>query len=196
MARASAAAVLVLLVLVAGCTSQADSSTPEDSSGSPNDANISNEPAEQEGTDTEKPLWIDEPFFDVKENTTRTIASLEKPVLVESFAVWCPTCTRQQKEVKRLHDEFDVQHTSLSLNTDTNEGPAKVAKHARHNEFDWTYGVASPGLLKALQDDFGPSIFVAPNVPKILVCSDTSYRRLPDGVRTAETLAKDIKEGC
>ncbi len=50
--------------------------------------------------------WIDFELKDVATGEKFKISDFnDKPVLLESFAVWCPTCTKQQRIIKDLHEE-------------------------------------------------------------------------------------------
>ena len=45
--------------------------------------------------------WMNTELKDVRIGETFKISDFRgEPVLVESFAVWCPTCTKQQNEIK------------------------------------------------------------------------------------------------
>lgn len=107
-------------------------------------------------------------------------------VLLESFAVWCPTCTRQQKITKDFENQFPNIIT-VSLDTDPNEDEARVLVHTRSNGFDWRYVVSPIDVTQSLVDEFGLSFVNAPSVPMVIVCSDGRAGKLPNGL-------KDINE--
>jgi len=111
--------------------------------------------------------------------------------LVQSFAVWCPKCLRQSKEMGKLTDVALV-----SLDTDPNEDTAIVKKHAQKNNFNWQFVVSPKTVTKALIDEFGFRVVNAPSEPVILVCKDQSTRFLKSGLKTAEELKEQIKKGC
>ncbi|MFQ5532130.1 MAG: peroxiredoxin family protein, partial [Candidatus Nanoarchaeia archaeon] len=47
--------------------------------------------------------WRNLELKDVNSGKIFKISDLsDKPILMESFAVWCPTCTRQQREINEL----------------------------------------------------------------------------------------------
>lgn len=121
---------------------------------------------------------------------------LGKPVLVESFAVWCPTCTKQQQEVGKFHDMVGDEVVSISLDTDPNEDVSKIEEHLERNGFSWRYSVAPVELTKSLIDDFGQNVVNAPQAPVILVCADGSASQLPRGVKSAEELQEFISQRC
>jgi hypothetical protein len=61
------------------------------------------EPAEE--TMMEMPAWFGASLKDVRSGASFTINDFQgKVVLVETMAVWCPTCFRQQQEIKALHE--------------------------------------------------------------------------------------------
>jgi hypothetical protein len=137
--------------------------------------------------------WQEIELQDVNSGESFTVAELEKPLLVETFAVWCPTCTNQQNEIKKLKKESNI--TSVSLDVDPNEDEQQIRKHSRKNGFDWRYAISPPELTRMLVQEYGNSIANPPSAPVVLVCKNSS-RRLSNGVKTSSTLQKQIKEGC
>lgn len=116
-------------------------------------------------------------------------------ILVETFAIWCPTCKRQQQEVQLFHKEFP-EIITVTLDIDPNESPEDVAAYADQNGFKGIYAVSDKELTQSLVDTFGVQIASAPSVPMILVCSDQSYRLLPFGVKDVKDLTDEIAQGC
>lgn len=110
--------------------------------------------------------WRTMDLTTVRGEETFTIEGFEKPVVLETFAVWCPICKRQQQQLTKLGDAVVV----VSLNTDPNEDAAKVRKHAEENGFDWRFAVAPSEMTGALIDEFGPTVTNAPSTPVIVVC--------------------------
>jgi len=94
------------------------------------------------------------------------VASLDGPVVIQSFAVWCPKCERQSKNLQNLDDSVTV----VSLNTDPNEDAAKVKEHAESKGFGWRFAVSPTELADALIDAFGSGVTVAPSTPIIVAC--------------------------
>lgn len=146
----------------------------------------------------ESASWINTELKDVKTGETFKISDFRgKPVLLESFAVWCPVCTKQQKEIKKLHDEVRDSIVSISLDTDPNEDESKILSHVNENGFDWYYAVSPIEMTQSLIDEFGNSIINAPSAPMILICEDGSYRKLGGlGVRDPSILKEEIERGC
>ncbi len=55
--------------------------------------------------------------------------------MLETFAVWCPTCKKQQLEIKKLHEDVGDAVVSISLNVDPNEDAKTVMEFADSNSF-------------------------------------------------------------
>ena len=120
-----------------------------------------------------------------------------KPILLESFAVWCPTCKRQQKEMAKLHDELGDDVVSISLDVDPNENADLVRYYAESNDFDWYYAVSPTELTRALIDEFGTAIVASPSAPVVLICDDQRHARLLGrGVKRVAKLLDEIEKGC
>jgi thiol-disulfide isomerase/thioredoxin len=119
-----------------------------------------------------------------------------KPILIESFAVWCPTCLRQQREMKKLIESDGDAIIHISLDTDPNEDEDAVRNHINRNDLDWFFAVAPTEVTKALVDEFGIGVVNAPGAPVILVCEDLSSRFLRSGVKSPDLLKQEITQGC
>ncbi len=119
-----------------------------------------------------------------------------RPILLEVFAVWCPTCLSQQKEMQKLKEKGGDTVVRISLNMDPNEDEAKVRKHIEEHGLDWYFAISPPELTKALIDEVGLAILSAPLSPVIVICEDQPVRLLADGVKSAEALVSEIEKGC
>jgi cytochrome oxidase Cu insertion factor (SCO1/SenC/PrrC family) len=141
--------------------------------------------------------WMDIELTDVATGQTFTIGDFKgKPILLESFAVWCPTCLSQQKEIDKVlaSESDDIIH--ISLDTDPNEDEAKVKEHLERYGFNWYFAIAPIEITEALIDDFGLNIVSAPRAPVVLICEDQSTRFLRSGVKPVEELLSEIDKGC
>jgi thiol-disulfide isomerase/thioredoxin len=143
------------------------------------------------------PDWLNIDFADVNTGQTHKISDFTgKPVLVESFAIWCPTCTRQQDKIKEFHEEVGDSVISISLDTDPNEDTEAVKSHSLEHGFDWIYAVSPVPLTRSLIDEFGQGVVNAPSVPVILVCPDQNFKMLSRGVKSVDDLKSAITQGC
>ena len=137
--------------------------------------------------------WANVELEDVRTGESFKISDFEgKPILLESFAVWCPTCTSQQREIKKLHDEIGNDIVSISLDTDPNEDTSKVLEHLDRNGFDWYYAVVSADTTRALIDDFGQGFVNAPQAPVVLINTNGQARKLDNGLKRVEELKSEI----
>lgn len=146
-----------------------------------------------QGTNTDQGNWQEVELNDVNSGETFTISELDKPLLVETFAVWCPTCTNQQNEIKKLHNESNI--TSVSLDVDPNEDEQQIRRHTEENGFDWRYAISPSKLTRMLVNEYGTTVANPPSAPVILVC-DNSTRRLDNGVKSSSRLQSEVEKGC
>ena len=141
--------------------------------------------------------WKCEDLVDVLTGETFQIKDYEgKPILVESFAVWCPTCLKQQLIMKELLESDGDSIIHVSLDTDPNEEESLVKEHAEKNDLNWIFTVSPKEVTKKLIDEFGIGVVNAPSAPVILVCEDQSSRLLERGVKSAAELKEEIAKGC
>ena len=138
--------------------------------------------------------YFDIPLKDVLTEEVFTISDFYgKTILLETFAVWCPTCKRQQKEIAVLLDQTDEDIIVISLDVDPNESEKQVKDHAERLGHDWFHVVAPPELTQLLIRQFGTAVVVAPMAPVIVIDSDGEARLLKRGVKSAEQLAKELE---
>ena len=184
---------IALSVFVSGCSGQ-------DSSGASQQrtpvAQQSDQAAPQQ-TAVSTPAWMDAELTDVASGDTFRISDFKgKPVLLENFAVWCPVCTRQQQESKKLEQSLGDSIVSVSLDSDQNEDEARIREHIERNGFDWYYAVAPAAVTNSLIDDFGVSFVNVPLAPMVVICGDQTTHRLRNGVKSADELGNSITELC
>lgn len=140
--------------------------------------------------------WIDAPLTDVRTGESFTIADYtDRPLLLESFAAWCPACTDQQREKQALIAAYPDAANAISLNTDPNEDEDRVIEYQERHGFDWPFAVAQPSLTSTLVDEFTEDVVNAPAAPVVLVCPDGDRRLLQPRVKSAATL-HDATQTC
>lgn len=118
---------------------------------------------------------------DVRSGAEFTLGQLaaERPVLLETMAIWCVNCRGQQHEVVDAHDLADFD--SVSLDVDPNERPEDLANYADREGFDWRFAVADAALAQMLRDQFGTAVLNPPSMPKILFRTDGSVELIGIG---------------
>jgi len=139
------------------------------------------------------PEWASIELVDAVTGEPFTIADFAgKPILVESFAVWCPICLRQQREMAKLLELEGDSIVHVSLDTDPNEDVAAVRPHAEEHGFTWRFAVAPVEMTQMLIDEFGLIVVNPPSAPVVFIDVDGSARLLPRGVKSAEELLEEI----
>lgn len=141
------------------------------------------------------PDWFTVPLVDVNTGTSFTIEELEgKVILVETMAVWCSNCLRQQREVKTLHatlgDREDFQ--SIALDIDPNENEAILRGFASQNAFNWIYAVAPAEVASELGRLYGQQFLNPPSTPILLIDQHGEVHPLPFGIKSAAELQQDV----
>tara|TARA_Y100000310_G_scaffold345863_1_gene471794 strand:- start:55647 stop:56228 length:582 start_codon:yes stop_codon:yes gene_type:complete len=186
--------VLIISLLVVSCSPEnLDKNIQTDSADEPTES----KKVMEETNDNPAETWMNIELTDVNSGNVFKISDHKgKKVLLESFAVWCPLCTKQQSNIKKLHEEIGDEVVSISIDTDPNEDAALVKDHAEGNGFDWAYAVAPKDFTTSLIDQFGNAVVNAPSAPVILVCEDGTSRKMPSGVKSVAKLKAEIAEGC
>ena len=150
-------------------------------------------------TATEEPAPTDAllafELVDVRSGETFSLAELsaEKPVLLETMAIWCTTCLSQQREVVRAHDLADFH--SVGIDVDPNERAPGLAAYADREGFDWRFALADRELVALLTERFGFEVTHPPSTPTFVV-TDGTIRALQFGrLRSAEELVDELAAG-
>jgi thiol-disulfide isomerase/thioredoxin len=162
--------------------------SPSDVPVSPSDVPVSPSPA----TAAADPLLSCE-LVDVRTGTPFTLGGLaaEKPVLIETMAIWCTTCRAQQREVVVAHRSADFH--SVGIDVDPNERAQDLAEYAEREGFDWRFAVADPQLVHLLTERYGFGVTNPPSTPTFVVSPGGAVRALEFGrVRSADELVTEL----
>ncbi|WP_353649971.1 redoxin family protein [Nakamurella sp. A5-74] len=190
-AAASAAAVLVL----AGCGSSgtaAVGSAPGPAAASSNAATGSGAVAAPADT-AEQAAWKKLPITDVS-GKTFTIGDLQgKPVFVQFFATWCPSCRAQLTSTNAAAQQAGGNAVVLALSVETELDVADVAKYSSDNNFDAvTFAVMSPEMLAAVVAAFGNNAANPPSTPHVLVSSSGAVGELSTGAEATDAITASL----
>jgi thiol-disulfide isomerase/thioredoxin len=135
--------------------------------------------------------WRTAELRTVRGDESFTIAGLKSPVVIQSFAVWCPKCQRQSEQLAEVTDSVTV----VGLNTDPNEDAGKVRAHAEENGFDWRFAVSPSAMTDSLVEAFGTTITNAPSTPVIVACGDGDAEFFSESVNGAAEI-RSAANGC
>ena len=139
--------------------------------------------------------WVTIPVTDVvtgKQNTIVDLAAEGKPLIIHTFAVWCPACSMQLRETKKLLQENPDGYKLLAIDIDPREDLALVKKHIEKNQFLGMFAVSPSEMTESLIDTLGTQIIQS--LPQTIVVYNKSVVYIGDGVFPAEKLKVIIPE--
>ncbi len=141
--------------------------------------------------------WRDVELVDIRTEKKFRISDFKgEHVLFESFAVWCPTCLKQQNEIKKMRENEIEKVIHIGLDTDPNEDSDKVLGFVKDNEFNWLYAISPISMTRSLIDEFGLGVVNAPQAPIVHICPDGKVEMLKRGVKTSTELNEIVTRGC
>lgn len=118
-----------------------------------------------------------------------------KVVLVETMAIWCPTCARQASEVRNLHELLGHPDdlVSVSLDVDPHEDQASLKEYVEELGFEWHFAVAPLEVARALGNLYSAQYLNPPLSPMLIIDRDGQVHQLGYGKKSAETLQKIVE---
>lgn len=144
----------------------------------------------------EAPAWFDATLTDVRTGDTFTIQDYKgKVILVETMAIWCPSCKQQQGEVKALREQLGMRDdfVSIGLDIDANETAEDLKAYTDANGFDWVYAVAPADVSRELGELYGAQFLNPPSTPILIVDREGKAHPLPFGIKSADDLLKAVE---
>lgn len=152
--------------------------------------------AKPEDAMMEAPAWYSVSLTNVQSGETFTVSDLKgKVILVETMAVWCPNCKRQQEQVKALHELLGERDdfVSLGIDIDPNEDAAKLKEFTEANGFDWTYVVAPADVSSDISSLYGAQFLNPPSTPMLIIDRKGKAHPLPFGIKSADELLEALQ---
>ncbi len=144
----------------------------------------------------EAPAWFGAALTDVRSGESFTLNDFKgKVVLVETLAMWCPSCKRQQIQVKALHEALgmDEDLVSIGLDIDPNENAADLKAYTESNGFDWIYAVAPAEVAREIGMLYGDQFLNPPSTPILVIDRHGEAHPMPFGVKSAADLQAFIE---
>jgi cytochrome oxidase Cu insertion factor (SCO1/SenC/PrrC family) len=146
---------------------------------------------------TTVPDWFNVELTDVNTGETFRIADFKgKVVLIETMAVWCPTCARQAKEIQTLHEMLGERDdfVSVTLDVDPNETEEILKAYTDQNGFDWNYAVSPHEVNRALGNLYSAQYLNPPVSPLLIIDQQGRAFGLPFGtIKKATNLKPTIE---
>jgi len=173
-------------VALAGCLGE-DTPTDDEENGGDGPDDGGEDPETAENLE-----WQEATLEDVTTGKSFTIDDSDQPVVVHTFASYCPTCHSQQEEIDEVaSDHEDVRFVDLAI--EGGDDPDSVADHAVDNGYEWTFAMADDDLTSSLVDEFGQEISVHAQSPLVVVCSDGSTQTV-EKVASAAQIRTSLEE--
>lgn len=142
------------------------------------------------------PAWYSASLTNPVNGTTFTVNDFKgKVILVETMAIWCPTCLKQQQQVKALLDQSGIkdQVVFLTLDVDSKEDNAMLKSYIEKNGFTWNYAVASADVAREISQLYGDQFINPPSAPMLIIDTKGEAHPLPFGFKDASTLKKALE---
>jgi hypothetical protein len=142
------------------------------------------------------PEWFKASLTDVNTGETFTVADFKgKVVLVETLAMWCSNCLKQQGQVKSLHDLVGARDdfVSLGLDIDPNENADALKAYTDNNGFDWVYAVAPAEVSREIGQLYGAQYLNPPSTPMLIIDRGGEVHLLPFGIKSADDLLEALQ---
>jgi cytochrome oxidase Cu insertion factor (SCO1/SenC/PrrC family) len=144
----------------------------------------------------EIPTWYSVSLTDASTGQVFTINDFKgKVVLLETMAIWCPTCLKQQGQVKALRDSLGPRDdfVSIGLDIDPNEDSASLKSYVEGNGFGWLYAVSNANISSEISSLYGNQFLNPPSTPIVIIDRHGEAHPMPFGVKSADELMKFIQ---
>lgn len=139
----------------------------------------------------ESPAWLSSELVDVRTGDSFKISDFAgKVVLIENLAMWCPTCLKQQEQVRLLHEQLGEESdlVSIGFDVDQNEEAEDLKKYIDSNEFDWNYAIPSLEIVREIANLYGANYLNPPLTPVLIVDRQGVVHPMNMGLKSAEDL--------
>jgi hypothetical protein len=141
--------------------------------------------------------WTKIPLTDAVTGEQFTIDGLVKqgkPVLIHTFAVWCPACSMQLHESEDMLTNSPDEFTIVGIDIDPNENQDMVKRHIEKEKFVGHFAASPRELTRGLVSTFGTSF--ALELPQtVIVCSRT-VNHIGSGLFKSQTLKSALSQVC
>jgi thiol-disulfide isomerase/thioredoxin len=144
----------------------------------------------------ETPGWFGVALTDARTGQTFSINDFKgKVVLVETMAIWCSSCLKQQGQVKALHEQLGTRDdfVSIGLDIDPNENVEALKNYVESKGFDWLYAVPSADVSREIASLYGNQFLNPPSTPIVVIDRHGEAHPLPFGIKSADDLLQAIQ---
>ena len=144
----------------------------------------------------EAPGWFSASLTDARTSQAFSINDFKgKVVLVETMAIWCSNCLKQQGQVKALHEQLGNRDdfVSIGLDIDPNENTEALKGYVEDKGFDWLYAVPSADVSREIAALYGDQFLNPPSTPIVVIDRHGNAHPLPFGIKSADDLMQAIQ---
>ena len=144
----------------------------------------------------EAPGWFSASLTDARTGQAFNINDFKgKVVLVETMAIWCSNCLKQQGQVKALHEKLGTRDdfVSIGLDIDPNENTNALKGYVEDKGFDWLYAVPSADVSREIATLYGDQFLNPPSTPIVVIDRHGNAHPLPFGIKSADELMQAVQ---
>lgn len=144
----------------------------------------------------ETPAWYGAALTDARTGQTFSINDFKgKVVLVETMAMWCSNCLKQQGQVKALHEMLGERDdfVSIGLDIDPNENVEALKNYVADKGFDWHYAISPAEVSREIASLYGDQFLNPPSTPIVVIDRHGQAHPLPFGIKSADELMQAIQ---
>jgi thiol-disulfide isomerase/thioredoxin len=142
------------------------------------------------------PEWFKADLVEARSGETFRITDYKgKVVLVETMAMWCSNCMKQQRQVKALHEMLGERDDfiGLGIDVDLNENVGALKVYIENNGFDWRYIVAPKDVAVEIGQLYGNQFLNPSSTPILIIDRHGEVHPLPFGIKSADSLLDSLK---
>lgn len=138
--------------------------------------------------------WQSLTLTDVDGNEFTLNDFMGKPVFVENFATWCPTCRKQLGDTDKAAAELGDEAVFIALSVETDLSDGDVAEYAADNGFTHIrFAVMTPEFLAAITDHYGNGSINAPSTPKYVIDNHGVAGDMKTGTESADAIIEALR---
>lgn len=143
-----------------------------------------------------EPLWFSVELTNVRTNEIFAINQYKgKVILVETLAMWCSNCLKQQEQVLALHQLLGEREDfiSIGLDIDPNEKADALKSYIAKQGFTWTYAIAPAEVARDIAGLYGQQFLNPPSTPMLIIDRHGEAHPLPFGIKSADDLLNALQ---